>query len=355
MRPARMHRKTRAPTAYDRGIRKNLFPQGAVKIRQAKGRVKDATRRQNTRMSALLLDGRKVAAAIRGEVAAGATALARRGVVPGLAAVLVGDNPASAVYVRSKGKAAEEAGIASRTLRFAADLAEDDLLRTIDALNRDEAVDAILVQLPLPTPLHAARVLEAVDPSKDVDGFHPVNVGHLVQNKPGPRPCTPAGIMELLRREGINLRGLRAVVVGRSDIVGKPMANLLMHADATVTVAHSKTRDLPAVCREADLLVAAMGRPGFVTGDFVKEGAVVVDVGINPVTERADLERWFPADEARRAEFERRGRTLIGDCDPVSVGARAGRLTPVPGGVGPLTIAMLLSNTLDLAKRRRGG
>jgi methylenetetrahydrofolate dehydrogenase (NADP+)/methenyltetrahydrofolate cyclohydrolase len=350
-----MHRKDQSPYGLRPRDQANPFPQRPVKIRQANRRVKDATGRQNTRMSALLLDGRGVAAAIRAEAAADAAALARRGVVPGLATVLVGDNPASAVYVRNKGRAAEEAGIASRTLRFGADLAEDDLLRTIDALNRDEAVDAILVQLPLPAPLRAARVLEAVDPSKDVDGFHPVNVGHLVQNKPGPRPCTPAGILELLRREGIELRGLRAVVVGRSDIVGKPMANLLMHADATVTVAHSKTRDLPAVCREADLLVAAMGKAGFVTGDFVKEGAVVVDVGINPVTERADLERWFPADEARRAEFERRGRTLVGDCDPVSVGARAGRLTPVPGGVGPLTIAMLLSNTLDLAKRRRGG
>ncbi|MGE5345757.1 MAG: bifunctional 5,10-methylenetetrahydrofolate dehydrogenase/5,10-methenyltetrahydrofolate cyclohydrolase [Acidithiobacillales bacterium] len=305
-------------------------------------------------MAALPLDGRKVAAAIRAEVASGVAALAGRGVVPGLTAVLVGDNPASAVYVRSKGTAAEEAGIAARTLRYPADLPENDLLRTIDGLNRDDAVDAILVQLPLPPQIRAEKILEAVDPAKDVDGFHPVNVGRLVQKRLGPRPCTPAGILELLRREGIPLRGARAVIVGRSDIVGKPMALLLMHADATVTVAHSKTRDLPAVCREADLLVAAMGRPGFVTGEFVKEGAVVVDVGINPVTDRAGLERWFPSDPQRRAEFERRGRTLVGDCDPVSVGARAGRLTPVPGGVGPLTIAMLLSNTLGLAMARRG-
>ncbi len=306
-------------------------------------------------MPALPLDGKKVAAEIRAEVAAAVRELAAHGVVPGLTAVLVGENPASAVYVRSKGKAADEAGIAAQTLRFPANLAEDDLLRTIDSLNRDEAVDAILVQLPLPTQIRAARILEAVDPAKDVDGFHPVNVGRLVQNRPGPRPCTPAGVMELLRREAIGLRGMRAVIVGRSDIVGKPMALLLMHADATVTVTHSKTRDLPAVCREADLLVAAMGRPGFVTGDFVKEGAVVVDVGINRVTDRALLERYFPGDEARLAEFGRKGGTLVGDCDPASVGARAGRLTPVPGGVGPLTIAMLLSNTVDLARARRRG
>ncbi|HQR45681.1 MAG TPA: bifunctional 5,10-methylenetetrahydrofolate dehydrogenase/5,10-methenyltetrahydrofolate cyclohydrolase, partial [Thermoanaerobaculia bacterium] len=243
-------------------------------------------------MSAVPLDGKKTAALIRAEVAEGVRALAARGVVPGLAAVLVGDNPASAVYVRNKGKAAGEAGIASRTLRFPADLAEEELLRTIEELNRDETVDAILVQLPLPAPIRASRILEAVDPAKDVDGFHPVSVGRLVQNRPGPRPCTPAGVMELLRREGIALRGTRAVVVGRSEIVGRPMALLLTHADATVTVAHSKTRDLPAVCREADLLVAAMGKPGFVTGDFVKEGAVVVDVGINRITDAADLRRF---------------------------------------------------------------
>ncbi|HUM00805.1 MAG TPA: bifunctional methylenetetrahydrofolate dehydrogenase/methenyltetrahydrofolate cyclohydrolase FolD [Thermoanaerobaculia bacterium] len=306
-------------------------------------------------MTALPLDGKKVAAQIRAEVAAGVKSLAARGVVPGLAAVLVGENPASAVYVRSKGKAAEEVGIASRTLRFPADFAEEDLLRTIEALNRDAAVDAILVQLPLPSPIRAARILEAVDPAKDVDGFHPVSVGRLVQNRPGPRPCTPAGVMELLRREGIALRGTRAVVVGRSDIVGRPMALLLTHADATVTVAHSKTRDLPAVCGEADLLVAAMGKPGFVTGDFVKDGAVVIDVGINRITEPAELRRFFPGDGARQAEFEKKGSTLVGDCDPVSVGRRAGRLTPVPGGVGPLTIAMLLANTLELATVRRGG
>ncbi len=306
-------------------------------------------------MASVPLDGRKVAAAIRAEVASGVAGLARHGVVPGLTAVLVGDNPASAVYVRSKGKAAEEAGIAAQTLRFPADLPEEDLLRTVQGLNRDEAVDAILVQLPLPPQIRASKVLEAVDPAKDVDGFHPMNVGRLVQNRPGPRPCTPAGIMELLRREEIPLRGARAVIVGRSDIVGRPMALLLMHADATVTVAHSKTRDLPAVCREADLLVAAMGKPGFVTGEFVKEGAVVVDVGINRISARADLDRFFPGDAARRAEFEKKGSTLVGDCDPVSVTSRAGRLTPVPGGVGPLTIAMLLSNTLGLATARRGG
>lgn len=306
-------------------------------------------------MSALPLDGKKVAAEIRAEVAAGVRGLAARGIVPGLAAVLVGEDPASAVYVRNKGKAAGEAGITSRTLRLPADLSQDELLRTIDALNRDEEIDAILVQLPLPSQIDEARILEAVDPAKDVDGFHPVNVGRLVQKRPGPRPCTPAGVMELLRREGIVLRGMRTVVIGRSDIVGKPMASLLMHADATVTIAHSKTRDLPGVCREADLLVAAMGKAGFVTGDFVKEGAVVVDVGINRISDARVLARFFPGDAARAAEFEKKGSSLVGDCDPVSVGERAGRLTPVPGGVGPLTIAMLLANTFDLASRRRGG
>jgi methylenetetrahydrofolate dehydrogenase (NADP+)/methenyltetrahydrofolate cyclohydrolase len=225
---------------------------------------------------------------------------------------------------------------------------------TVASLNRDGAVDAILVQLPLPGHIHAARVLEAIDPQKDADGFHPVNAGRLLQGKPAPVPCTPAGILDLLEREGVALRGTRAVVVGRSDIVGKPMALLLLRRDATVTIAHSKTRDLPGLCREADLLVAAIGRPGFVTGDFVKEGAVLVDVGINRVTTRADLERFFPGDAKRRAAFEKNGSTLVGDCDPATAFPRASRYTPVPGGVGPLTIAHLLKNTLDLCKARRG-
>ena len=310
--------------------------------------------RQCPDMPAIPLDGRKIAAALRLETAAGVANLWAVGLTPGLAAVLVGEDPASAVYVKSKGKAAEEAGIASTTLRFPATLPEGELLATVDRLNRDDSVDAILVQLPLPKAIDTARVLEAIDPAKDVDGFHPANVGRLVQGKPAPRPCTPAGILELLKREGIPLRGARAVVIGRSDIVGKPMAHLLLKEDVTVTIAHSKTRDLPGLCREADLLVAAIGRPGFVDGSFVKEGAVVVDVGINRLTSRDDVLRFFPGDAARMAAFEKNGSTIVGDCDPSSAFPRASRYTPVPGGVGPLTIAMLLANTLDLCRKRRG-
>jgi methylenetetrahydrofolate dehydrogenase (NADP+)/methenyltetrahydrofolate cyclohydrolase len=305
-------------------------------------------------MPAAILDGKRIAAEMRHEAADAVARLAASGIVPGLAVVLVGENPASQVYVKGKTAAAREAGIAERTLRFGADLSEAELLRTIEELNGDDAVDAILVQLPLPKQIDAKRVLESVDPSKDVDGFHPLNVGRLVQGAPAPAPCTPAGILDMLRREKIALAGLRAVVLGRSDIVGKPMATLLLRESCTVTIAHSKTRDLAAVCREADLLVAAIGRPAFVTGEFVKEGAVVVDVGINRVDRLEDVERLFPGDAARRAGFEKNGSTLVGDCDPVTVPERASRLTPVPGGVGPLTIAQLLLNTIDMAVARRG-
>jgi methylenetetrahydrofolate dehydrogenase (NADP+)/methenyltetrahydrofolate cyclohydrolase len=306
-------------------------------------------------MTPSILDGARIARAIRAEVAGGVAELAARGIVPGLAVVLVGDHPASAVYVASKGAAAREAGITERTLRFPASLCEAELLETVDGLNREDAVDAILVQLPLPKHIDTARALEAIDPRKDVDGFHPVNAGRLLQGKPAPVPCTPAGILELLKREGVPLRGTRAVVVGRSGIVGKPMALLLLQNDATVTIAHSRTRDLPGLCREADLLVAAIGRPGFVTGDFVKEGAVLVDVGINRVTSREDVERYFPGDAARLAAFREKGSTLVGDCDPATAFPRSSRYTPVPGGVGPLTISMLLRNTLELCRGRRAG
>jgi methylenetetrahydrofolate dehydrogenase (NADP+)/methenyltetrahydrofolate cyclohydrolase len=305
-------------------------------------------------MTSRILDGAAVASVIRAEATAGAARLASGGIVPGLTVVLVGEDAASSTYVRNKEAAAREAGFASRTLRFPAALPEADLLAAIDGLNRDCAVDGILVQLPLPKHVATARVLEAIDPRKDADGFHPENAGRLLQGRPGPVPCTPAGILELLKRERIPLRAARAVVVGRSDIVGKPMALLLLQNDATVTIAHSKTKDLPGLCREADLLVAAIGRPGFVTGDFVKEGAVLVDVGINRVTSRADLERFFPGDAKRAAAFEKNGSTLVGDCDPATAFPRASRYTPVPGGVGPLTIAMLLQNTLRLCEARRG-
>lgn len=302
-----------------------------------------------------ILDGKRVAAEIRAETERRVAEAKARGVSPSLAVILAGDDPASAVYVRSKAKAAAEAGIHEETLAFPASVGAEELLSAIRRLNADEAVDAVLVQLPLPKGLPAAAILEAVDPDKDVDGFHPLNVGRLAQGRRGPVPCTPAGVMELLRREGVSLEGTRAVVLGRSEIVGRPMAQLLVHANATVTIAHSRTRDLPSVCREADLLVAAIGKPGFVTGEFVREGAVVVDVGINRVDTAEGVERLFPGDASRREAFERKGSVLVGDCHPVSVPAKASRYTPVPGGVGPLTIARLLANTVDLALWRRAG
>ncbi len=304
-------------------------------------------------MTATILDGARVAADIRRETAEAASELAARGAVPGLAVILAGDDPASQVYVRNKEKGAREAGIRAQTLRFPATVTEAMLLAEIGRLNADPEVDAILVQLPLPAGIGSSRILEAVDPAKDVDGFHPFNVGRLVQGKPAPVPCTPAGVMELLRRENVPLRGTRAVVLGRSDIVGKPMATLLTKADATVTVAHSKTRDLPALCREADLLVAAIGRPAFVTADFIREGAVVVDVGINRIDTAEEVARCFPGNEAKAAAFAAKGSLLVGDVHPVDVTERASRYTPVPGGVGPLTIARLLANTLDLCRARR--
>jgi len=304
-------------------------------------------------MTATILDGARVAADIRRETAEAASELAARGAVPGLAVILAGDDPASQVYVRNKEKGAREAGIRAQTLRFPATVTEAMLLAEIGRLNADPEVDAILVQLPLPAGIGSSRILEAVDPAKDVDGFHPFNVGRLVQGKPAPVPCTPAGVMELLRRENVPLRGTRAVVLGRSDIVGKPMATLLTKADATVTVAHSKTRDLPALCREADLLVAAIGRPAFVTAEFIREGAVVVDVGINRIDTAEEVARCFPGNEAKAAAFAAKGSLLVGDVHPVDVTERASRYTPVPGGVGPLTIARLLANTLDLCRARR--
>ena len=305
-------------------------------------------------MTATILDGAKVAADIRRETAEAVSALAARGAVPGLSVIVAGDDPASQVYVRNKEKLAREAGIRAETLRFPATVTEAMLLAEIGRLNADPEVDAILVQLPLPGGIATSRVLEAVDPAKDVDGFHPLNVGRLVQGKRAPVPCTPAGIMELLRRESVPLRGTRAVVLGRSDIVGKPMATLLTKADATVTVAHSKTRDLPALCAGADLLVAAIGRPAFVTADFIREGAVVIDVGINRIDTIEEVSRCFPGDEAKAAAFAAKGSLLVGDVHPTDVKLRASRYTPVPGGVGPLTIALLLANTVDLCRARRG-
>jgi methylenetetrahydrofolate dehydrogenase (NADP+) / methenyltetrahydrofolate cyclohydrolase len=302
---------------------------------------------------ARLLDGAATARAIREELRGRVDALAGRGVRPGLGVLLAGDDPASAVYVRSKTRACDELGLHHETARLPASTTTAEVAAVVSAYNARPEIHGILVQLPLPPQVDAERVLRLVDPAKDVDGFHPENVGLLVQKRPRFVACTPLGIMELLRREGIAIAGRRAVVLGRSDIVGKPMALLLLHADATVTVAHSKTRDLPVVTREADLLVVAAGRAGLVRAEHVKPGAAVVDVGMNRVQdplEAADL-----GGPERRAEFEKRGTLLVGDVHAPSVREVAGALTPVPGGVGPLTIAMLLSNTVLSAERAAAG
>ena len=300
-------------------------------------------------MTARVLDGAATARAVREEQRGRVEALARRGVRPGLGVLLVGDDPASAVYVRNKTRACEELGLFHETLRLPATAETADVAARVKALNARADVHGILVQLPLPPQVEAERVLRLVDPEKDVDGFHPENVGLLVQKRPRVVPCTPAGIMELLAREGVALSGKRAVVIGRSDIVGKPMALLLLHADATVTVAHSRTPDLAALAREADLLVAAVGRPGLVRADFVKPGAVVVDVGMNRIEDEAAARDLL--DEARLEGFRQRGHALVGDVHAPSVREVAGALTPVPGGVGPLTIAMLVKNTVTAAER----
>jgi len=305
-------------------------------------------------MAAIILDGHKIAGEIRAEVASEVRAMTAAGVRPGLAVVLVGHNPASEVYVRGKVKSSGEVGIYSEQHTPPETVSTEELLEVIADLNRREEIDGILVQLPLPPHVDAKKVLLAVDPAKDVDGFHPMNVGFLSTQRPGLVPCTPAGIMEILRRSQIPIAGQEAVVVGRSDIVGKPTAMLLINGNATVTVCHSKTRDLPGVCRRADILVAAIGRAGMVTREFVKPGATVIDVGMNQVTDRAEFERLFAGNAKREETFRMRGSTLVGDVHP-HVAEVAGALTPVPGGVGPLTIAMLMANTVRAAKLRRGG
>jgi methylenetetrahydrofolate dehydrogenase (NADP+)/methenyltetrahydrofolate cyclohydrolase len=298
-------------------------------------------------VTARVLDGVATARAIREELRGRIEALQAAGVRPGLGVILVGDDPASAVYVKSKSRACEEVGIRSETRRLPATAATADVVDAVDEYNRRRDVHGILIQLPLPAQVEALRVLDAVDPAKDVDGFHPENVGRLVQKRPRFVPCTPAGIMELLARSEIEVRGRRAVVLGRSDIVGKPMALLLMHKDATVTVCHSKTRELAAVCREADLLIAAIGRPGLVRAEHVKPGAVVVDVGMNRVEDPARARDLLAP--SRLPEFEKKGYALVGDVHAPSVAEVAQALTPVPGGVGPLTIALLLKNTVAAA------
>ncbi len=297
-----------------------------------------------------VLDGRAAAKAIREEVAQGCRRLREsRGIVPGLTVVLVGDDPASAVYVRNKEKAAREAGMSSRILRLPADCGEAAILDAVRGLNRDPHVHGILVQLPLPAGVRESHVLQAIDPDKDVDGFHPINAGRLMIGLPGFVPCTPAGIVELLKRNGIPLEGRRAAVVGRSNIVGKPMAILLLREHCTVTVCHSRTPDLAAVTSEADILVAALGKLAAIRAAHIREGAVVVDVGMNTVTDEATCRDLWGDDEKRLREIRERGATLAGDVHPREASGRAGWLSPVPGGVGPLTIAMLLKNTLGAA------
>jgi methylenetetrahydrofolate dehydrogenase (NADP+)/methenyltetrahydrofolate cyclohydrolase len=306
-------------------------------------------------MSARILDGTAIARELRAEARPSIDAFTRRmGRPPGLALVLVGDNPASELYVGSKLKSAAETGLTADLERLPASASLDDVLQVVARLNASDVHDGILVQSPLPPSLgrEAERlVFDAIDPAKDVDGLHPVNVGKLVQGRAELVACTPSGVIELLKRSGIPIAGKRAVVIGRSEIVGKPMALLLQHEHATVTIAHSKTAHLAQVAHEADILVAALGRPAFVTHDFVKPGATVVDVGTTRVTERAFIEQLFPPGSKRHAAFERRGALVLGDVHP-EVEAVAGALTPVPGGVGPLTIAMLLRNTLKAAELR---
>lgn len=301
-----------------------------------------------------ILKGSQIAAAIRNDVAAEVEALNSRGIVPRLDVVLVGDDPASKVYVGSKEKTCGELGMASQGHILPADTPQAELMDLVDRLNEDDGVDGILVQLPLPGALDAHEVLQRIDPAKDVDGFHTHNVGLLQQGRPNLVPCTPAGVMEMLRRENIELKGQNAVVVGRSDIVGKPMAMMLLQEHATVTVCHSRTRDLAAVTRRADVLVAAVGVLALIGADHVREGATVIDVGMHRVTDEATVERLYGDNAKKMAAFRKRGAVLSGDVDFAAVEPIAGRITPVPGGVGPLTIAMLMSNTMRAARLRRG-
>jgi len=303
-------------------------------------------------MTAKVLDGNKLGAEIRGELALEVKRMAGAGVQPGLAAVLVGNDPASEVYVRSKVKACEQVGLYSDKITPPANISTEQLLDLVQELNRRDDIDGILVQLPLPRQIDTKKVLLAIDPAKDVDGFHPVNVGLLSTQQPGLVPCTPAGCIEILRRSGILIEGQDAVVVGRSDIVGKPVAMLLTNANATVTIAHSRTRNLKEVCLRADILVAATGRAAMITPDMVRPGAAVIDVGINRIEDRRLFEALYKGDAAREKQFSEKGSTLCGDVHP-KVAESAGAITPVPGGVGPLTIAMLMANTVKAARLRR--
>lgn len=304
-------------------------------------------------MTARLIDGTGIAKVVQGEVATEVGALAAKGIRPGLAVVLVGGDPASASYVNMKARMCERLGLLSRKIVLPESIQTPELLSEISRLNEDEEIDGILVQLPLPRHIPKSEVLEAVDPAKDVDGFHSSNIGSLVLGHEALVACTPSGIMEMLSRSGVSIDGANAVVLGRSDDVGKPMALLLLHANATVTICHSHTRDLGALTREADIVVAAVGRPAMVKRDFIKPGATVVDVGSNKLETREEVVDLFGPDSPRVSDFDKRGYVWIGDVDERGVMEVAGRLTPVPGGVGPMTIAMLMRNTLRAARVRR--
>jgi methylenetetrahydrofolate dehydrogenase (NADP+) / methenyltetrahydrofolate cyclohydrolase len=302
---------------------------------------------------ARVLDGAAIATAIKKEVAEEVRALAALGVRPGLAAVLVGHVPASEIYVRSKVQTCAELGLFSDLITPPDTVTTEEMLDLVQSLNDRDDIDGILIQLPLPKHVDTKALLDSVLPAKDVDGFHPVNAGKLQAGRPALAPCTPAGIVEILKRSSLPISGQHAVIVGRSDIVGKPVAMLLLHENATITICHSKTRDLGEVTREADILVAAIGRPGFITPEMVKPGATIIDVGINRITALEDFDRFFTGDAKRQSTFEKRGSTIVGDVHPKAFEV-AGAYTPVPGGVGPLTIAMLMSNTVRAAKMRRG-
>jgi methylenetetrahydrofolate dehydrogenase (NADP+)/methenyltetrahydrofolate cyclohydrolase len=300
-----------------------------------------------------ILDGAATAAAIKQEVAEEVKLLAAQGVRPGLAAVLVGHVPASEIYVRSKVQTCADLGISSDLITPPESVTTEEMLGLVAGLNARDEIDGILIQLPLPAHVDAKALLDAVSPAKDVDGFNPVNAGRLQAGRPSLAPCTPAGIIQILQRSGIPIAGKHAVVVGRSDLVGKPAAMLLLHQNATVTICHSKTPDLGAMTRQADILVAAIGRPGFITPEMVKPGATIIDVGINRITSREEFDRYFAGNAWREASFAKRGSTIVGDVHPKTF-ELAGAYTPVPGGVGLLTVAMLMANTVHAAKMRRG-
>jgi methylenetetrahydrofolate dehydrogenase (NADP+) / methenyltetrahydrofolate cyclohydrolase len=304
-------------------------------------------------MTARILDGIKIRDTIFAELKEEIARLGDEGIRPGLAAVLVGSDPASQLYVKSKIAACEQLGLRSWMHTPADSVTTNELLSLVNELNRDNNVDGILIQLPLPKQVDTKRVLEAVDPAKDVDGFHPVNLGALVSGRPGLVACTPAGCMEILRRNSVQIEGVNAAVLGRSDIVGKPMALLLMHSNATVTICHSKTREIADVLRRADIIVAAMGRAGYVQAEWIKLGAAVMDVGTNRVTDAGEAAKLFKNFPERMEKFRAKGNALVGDVHPDAINT-AGALTPVPGGVGPMTITMLMSNTVKAARLRRG-